>query len=316
MKLLGKKTEEESAPSGAPVVDTARWTGGGVWASRGATAGLWGLLLVWPVAIALVVPGPGAASNAASTSVSSIRDTTEQTAGTVASGFVAAWLSATKDDSSELQRYASTAGMDLPDSGWVFRNLSIASVGDATSTGLIPVQIAAQVEETSIEAEAPVTSWQQRYFGVTVRVADGAVGVVGMPAPIAGPAMPTDQPKLDYSTNVSSNSPVAATASSFLAAYLTGNGEVARYVTPEVEISAITPPPYSALKVNDVSANTAPAELPADGDVLNVLVKAELVSGTGQTISADYVLTMTARADRWEVTSIDPTPTEISTTRK
>lgn len=316
MSPFRKKTEEAPASSETPVAQTARWTGGGVWASRGATAGLWGVLLVWPVAIALVMPGPGTASNAAPTEATTIRDTTEQSAGAVASGFVAAWLSATKDDSAELQRYVSTAGMDFPDNGWGFRNLSIASVGEATSTGLIPVQIAADVEEISIEAEALVPSWQRRYFAVTVRVADGAVGVVGMPAPIAGPATPTDQPKLDYSANISSNSPVAATASSFLAAYLTGNGEVARYVTPEVEISGITPPPYSAIKINDVSATAAPAETSADGVVLNVLVKAELVSGTGQTISADYVLTMTARADRWEVTSIDPTPTEITTIRK
>lgn len=316
MNLFKRKTDEEPASSEAPVAETARWTGGSVWASRGATVGLWGLLLVWPVAIALVVPGPGTASNAAPTQVNAVRDTSEQSAGAVASGFVAAWLSATKDDSTELQRYVSTAGMDLPDKGWAFRNLTIASVGEATSAGFVPVQVAADVEETSIQADAPVTSWQQRYFAVTVQVSDGAIGVVGMPAPVTGPAAPAKQPDLDYSANISSNSPVSATASSFLAAYLTGNGEVSRYVTPEVEISAIEPAPYSAVKVNDVSANAAPAEKPADGDVLNVLVKSELVSGTGQTISADYILTMTARADRWEVTSIDPTPTVKPTTRK
>ncbi|PPG77487.1 hypothetical protein C5D98_14990 [Rathayibacter rathayi] len=316
MNLFKKKTDEELASSKAPVAETARWTGGSVWAFRGATVGLWGLLLVWPVAIALVVPGPGTVSNAAPNQVNAVRDTSEQSAGAVASGFVAAWLSATKNDSTELQRYVSTAGMDLPDKGWAFRNLSIASVGEATSNGFVPVQIAANVEETSIHADAPVTSWRQRYFAVTVQVSDGALGVVGMPAPITGPAAPTKQPDLDYSANIGSNSPVAATASSFLAAYLTGNGEVSRYVTPEVEIFVIEPAPYSAVKVKDVSANAAPAEKPADGDVLNVLVKSELVSGTGQTISAHYVLTMTARADRWEVTSIDPTPTGKPTTPK
>lgn len=316
MHLFKKKTDEELASDVAPIAETARWTGGSVWAFRGATVCLWGLLLVWPVAIALVVPGPDVASNAAPTQVSSVRDINEQSAGAVAFGFVAAWLSATKDASTELQRYVSTAGMHLPDKGWVFRNLMIVSVGEATSTEFIPVQIAADVEETSIQADAPVTSWQQRYFAVTVQVVDGAIGVVGMPSPTTGPAVPVKQPDLDYRSNVSSNSPVAATASSFLSAYLTGNGEVSRYVTPEVEISAIKPAPYSAVKVNDVSANAAPVEKPSDGEVLNLLVKAELVSVTGQTISASYALTMTARADRWEVTSIDPTPAVKSTTRK
>jgi len=316
MKLFTKKTAEEPASSEAPVAETARWTGGSVWASRGATVGLWSILLVWPVAIALIVPGPGSASNAAPTEVNAVRAVSEQSAGAVASGFVAAWLSATKDDSVELQRYVSTSGMKLPDTGWAFRNLTIASVGEATKAGFVPVQIAADVEETSIEEEAPVTSWQRRFFAVTVQVSDGTIGVVGMPAPIAGPATPAKQPDLNYSANVSSTSPVADTAASFLAAYLTGNGEVSRYVTPDAEISAITPAPYSAVKVSTVSANAAPADKPADGDVLNVSIKAELVSGTGQTISAAYVLTMTARADRWEVTSIDLTPTVKPTTTK
>jgi hypothetical protein len=318
MNLFKNKTDEVPASSEAPVAETARWTGGSVWASRGATLGLWGLLFVWPVAVALIVPGPGSSSTAAPTEVNAVRDVSEQSAGAVASGFVAAWLSATKDNSIELQRYVSTSGMTFPDQGWAFRNLTIASVGEATASGFVPVQIAADVEETSIQEDAPVTAWQQRYFAVTVQVADGAIGVVGMPAPISGPAAPTKEPELDYSAKISSSSPVSDTASSFLAAYLTGNGEVSRYVTPEVEISAITPAPYAAVKVKNVSANEAPAEKPADGDVLNVLVESELVSGTGQTISADYVLTMTARADRWEVTSIDltPKPTAKTTTKK
>lgn len=317
MSIFRRKPAEEIPSSDAAVAKTSSWTGGSVWASRGATVGLWGLLLVYPLAASLVVSGSTTTSAAAPVEVNAVRAVDEQSAGAVASGFVAAWLSATKSNSTELQRYVSTAGMDLPDTGWTFRNLTVSSVGETTSTGLIPVQIAADVQETSIAAEAPVTTWQQRYFAVTVHVTAAGIGVVGMPAPIAAPTTPTEQPALDYNANIASNNPVSATASSFLGAYLTGSGEVSRYVTPGVELTAITPAPYAAIKVKNVTANTAPADKPKDGDVLHVLVKTELVSATGQAITADYVLTMTARADRWEVSSIDSTPAEKTpTTRK
>ncbi len=70
------------------------------------------------------------------------------------------------------------------------------------------------------------------------------------------------------------------------------------------------------MKVEDVTADAAPSENPADGDVVNALIKAELVSATGQTSRADYVLTLTARADRREVNSIVSTPAAIKTNSK
>jgi hypothetical protein len=303
----------EPKPS-TPSVATASWTGGNTWATRGATVGLWTVLLGWPVIAGLVIPEPGSASTAAPLPVSTVRDVSEQTAGAQASAYVAAWLSASKTDSAALQRYMSTSGMRLPDQGWAFRDLAVVSVGEATTAGLVPVQVAASVEETSIDTDVPVTSWQQRYFQVTVQVDGDAVGVVGMPTPVAGPAAPEDAARFGYGASVPSSSAAAATVSSFLAAYLTGNGELSRYTTPGVEFRPITPAPFSAVTVDDVTADTAPAEEPEDGDVLHLVVETTLVAATGQSLAADYALTMTARADRWEVTSLDSTPTEEITT--
>ncbi len=85
------------------------WTGGGEWAARASTACLWGFLVIWTVAAADIVTGSGSnASTAAPQVVNVVRDATEQSTGAVASGYVAAWLSASKTDSAELSRYVST----------------------------------------------------------------------------------------------------------------------------------------------------------------------------------------------------------------
>ena len=53
-------------------------------------------------------------------------------------------------------------------------------------------------------------------------------------------------------------------------------------------------------------------EEPSTGDELHELVTAEARSSTGQAISVQYALTLTAREGRWEVRSMEPAPRQAA----
>lgn len=307
----------DPTPSEQPVAKTASWTKGSVFGARAATVGLYGFLLVYPFVASLVVSSSSSTDTAvAADSATQVRSTEVQAAGSVAAQFVGAWLSATQQDSAQLQTFVDASGLNLPQVPWPYRDLSIVSVGEESSAGVVPVEVAVQLEETSIAGEAPVTSWQTRYFAVAVQVAGDSLRPMGLPAPIAGPANDAKPADLGYGAKILADSPAAETVSSFLTAYLSGNGDVSVYVTPSKEITAVQPAPYSAVKVTSLTGDTEPEENPDDGTELHARVKAELTTGTGQMVTAEYSLTMTARADRWEVTSIDPTPVLKTSTAK
>jgi hypothetical protein len=92
----------------------------------------------------------------------------------------------------------------------------------------------------------------------------------------------------------------------FLAAYLTGAGEVDRYLAPGVKQSAVSPAPYAVVSVEQVSAveEAAAAEkVPADGTAVRVLVQVEARDSGGRW-PLGYELTLKARSGRWEVAAL------------
>jgi len=142
--------------------------------------------------------------------------------------------------------------------------------------------------------------------------ASGSVSALALPAPIAGPEIAQGQ-DLGYQVQVPGMGAVAQTVTQFLVAYAAGAGDVTRYLTPGVQIQAITPAPYTAVTVTELRAITSAAGIdttgtPKDGSSLRVLVTATGVVSTTQQISASWALTLTARAGRWEITAVDPTP--------
>jgi hypothetical protein len=97
----------------------------------------------------------------------------------------------------------------------------------------------------------------------------------------------------------------------FLVALLTGAGDVDRYVSPGTAIAPVTPPPYSAVDVTDVTTDRDVLQMPvppATGETVRVLVTARATAGPRQQIGVQYALTLIARAGRWEVRVIDLTP--------
>ncbi|MFE7974568.1 hypothetical protein [Streptomyces shenzhenensis] len=96
---------------------------------------------------------------------------------------------------------------------------------------------------------------------------------------------------------------LSSAAAEFFATHLTGAGEVDRYLAPGVTLSPVSPAPYTAVSVEQVSAaeEAAAAEkMPVDGTAVRVLARVEARDVGGRWPLA-YELTLKARSGRWEV---------------
>ncbi|TRV81760.1 conjugal transfer protein [Streptomyces sp. 130] len=132
-----------------------------------------------------------------------------------------------------------------------------------------------------------------------------------LPAEVNAPAS-AQHGGLVYGTGrgPSSEDPVSDTVSRFLAAYLTGQGELNRYVSPGLQVTAISPAPYESTLVTGVrddAPQDADDTVPQDGTQRHVLVSVSATTG-GQDYLLSYALTLTTRDGRWEVASFDPAP--------
>jgi len=139
---------------------------------------------------------------------------------------------------------------------------------------------------------------------VTADRSGTSFAVTGAPGVVAGPGRAA-VPKPPYGVTVPEGD-LPSAVGEFLAAYLTGAGEVSRYLAPGVTLSPVSPAPYTALSVEQVLAveEAAAAEkVPADGTTAHVLARVE-ARGTAGRWPLAYELTLKARSDRWEVAAL------------
>jgi hypothetical protein len=282
-----------------------QWTGSAAATTRAMTATLWCLLAAGPVALGLQVatPQPPPAPVAAGTgdTVASER----AAAGAFAQDFVTTWLSTARGGENALEAFGvDAAGVTLSEHPWTVSAATISGI-TRVEDHLWSVTVAATVATTG--SEPP----ERRYFQVPVLYADGgAVRAQTLPSPVAGPAVAEPAP-LGYRYRAVPTEPVAAAAGEFLAALLTGSGDVARYVAPGAPVTAITPPPYRSVEIEEVLADQEPPAggvAPGNGEQRHLLVTAAATAGERQTVTVQYALTMAARDGRWEVQGIDPAP--------
>lgn len=159
----------------------------------------------------------------------------------------------------------------------------------------------------SVTVAAQYANGTVRYY--TVPVAADASGasftVTGAPGVVAGPGR-AEVPRSPYGVSVPEGE-LSSAVGEFLAAYLTGAGEVDRYLAPGVRMSAVSPAPYTAVSVEQVSAveeDAAAEKVPADGTAVRVLVRVEGRDAGGRWPLA-YELTLKARSGRWEVAALN-----------
>ncbi|MGW1291054.1 conjugal transfer protein, partial [Streptomyces sp. NPDC002586] len=215
--------------------------------------------------------------------------------------FVSAWLRSSADDETSAQaRLAQSMApdVDLPSPAADARSApqSVTAVRSAQrADGAWAVTVAAQYADGSV-----------RYYTVPVAAdsAGSSFTVTGAPGVVAGPAR-AEVPKSSYAVTVPQGD-LSSAVGEFLAAYLTGAGEVDRYLAPGVKLTAVSPVPYTAVSVEQVLAveEAAAEQVPTDGSTVRVLVRVEARDADGRWPLA-YELTLKARSGRWEVATLE-----------
>ncbi|WP_406190893.1 conjugal transfer protein [Streptomyces sp. NBC_01017] len=216
--------------------------------------------------------------------------------------FVHAWLRSSADDATSAQsRVAQSMAPDveLPDP---------AADAQATPASVTAVRSAQRADGAwSVTVAAQYADGAVAYYAVPVSAdsAGASFAVTGAPGVVAGPDR-AEVPKSSYSVSVP-ESDLSAAVGEFLAAYLSGAGEVDRYLAPEVSLSPVSPAPYAAVTVRQVSAveeAAAAEQVPADGTKVRVLAQVE-ARDTGGRWPLGYELALTARSGRWEVSALE-----------
>ncbi|WP_455357113.1 conjugal transfer protein [Streptomyces sp. SYSU K217416] len=253
---------------------------------------------------ATVMSGPTTVAAAPSNKPTAVRTTAvaADPAG-YAQLFVDAWLRSSADDANSAQaRLAQSLApdVDLPDpvAGAQPKLGSVTAVRSAhRDAGAWSVTVAAQYADASV-----------RYFVVPVAAdaSGSSFAVTGAPGVVAGPAR-AGAPKSPYGVSVPSGGDLSSAVGEFFGAYLTGAGEVDRYLAPGVKLAPVSPAPYTAVTVQQVwgAEEAAAAEqVPADGIKVRVRVQVEARDDAGRWQLA-YEIDLKARSSRWEVAALE-----------
>ncbi|RKE03027.1 conjugal transfer protein [Streptomyces sp. TLI_171] len=293
-------------------------------AARLARIGVWAALLAGPLlGTAALLGGSSGASPARPTPAASVTAASGIGPAGFAQLYVQAYLAAGTGTENSLAPYYSGALALTNPPGSRSASTTVVMASTQVSPGYWSVTVAADV--VARPKGGPATDTGLHYFQVGIQAtgptsaggpqqATGAVGytATALPAEVAAPS--TLRPgSLAYGAfTLNSSDPAQSTVSGFLAAYLTGTGQLGPYTTPGVAMSPVSPVPYSSITVAGISdddprGSSGSTAVPADDTLRRVLTQVNATSGAG-TFPLTYALTLRARAGRWEVYAVDPAP--------
>ncbi|MEU6346577.1 conjugal transfer protein [Streptomyces sp. NPDC046977] len=285
--------------------------------ARLARLGAWALIASGPVMGVLALLSSSAPAQSAPKPQAAVESTAATGPAGFAQLFVGSYLEAGEGTEKNLAPYYSGSIALTHPAGT--RSALRTQVMDAreVSSGYWSVTVAVNVAAKS--KKGGYTDAGVQYFRVAVQSTGSTTGndtpgytAVSLPAQVASPRSlkPGD---LGYPTSRGSGTadPASDAAASFLKAYVAGQGELDRYTAPGVRLSPVTPTPYSVIKltgVQDDSSDSADNKVPGDGVRRRLLVSVDATDADGNTFPLMYALGLTARAGRWEVSSLDDAP--------
>ena len=295
--LLHRETPPVTAGHDGPALRTpSRTTGGRWWTQRVIAIALWSLLVVGFVMAAVVFARP--TSSFQPSSVSPPPSVRWDAAG-FAELYVAAFVAAGEGTEGTLTPFLGVAPSSLTG---VVPGVWFASRTTTTAVARLDdrrwaVMVAADLLRRDGEADtAPYVAVGVRYFRVELVEADGGLVASSLPAMVASPSPsepvddqwpPASPPAVD--------GPLDDTVARFLAALLTGNGELARYAAPGSQLRA-APATFETVTVDRLAIR-------GDGDRRRV--RAWLTGASGPAaMQLVYDLSLTRRDGRWEVSAV------------
>ncbi|MGW3491615.1 conjugal transfer protein [Streptomyces sp. NPDC001054] len=220
--------------------------------------------------------------------------------------FVSAYLSAGDGQEARLAPFlAGARDVDLSAQPGVQRAEQLAVVGTRRmAKGYWSVTVAARVQPVGGGKKERESSDALRYFRVAVKAGEeGDLTAAGLPAEVSAPIVST-APALDYGQAhlPGSDDPVARAVKGFFAAYLAAEGELDPYLSPGLELSAVSPAPYERVAVSEF-AEQAPAAAKR-----RLWVRVAATDFDGQERPLSYALMLRKRDGRWEVSDLDAGP--------
>ncbi|MEU5108480.1 conjugal transfer protein [Streptomyces sp. NPDC021354] len=247
--------------------------------------------------------------------------------------FVAAFVEAGQGEEDQLAPYYPSASqLDLD--GAPARQTATQTTAvrvRQTAPGAWSVTVATRVEphgtkdSKAKDAEADKErSGVLRYFQVPVLAQTPASSpslreeryvAAALPAEVAAPGGQARQPRLGYGPERAAvpGDTRAETVREFLSAYLTGTGELDRYLAPGLHMEPVSPAPYRKVAIESMavageSADSPATRVPADGTQQRLLVQVRATGTDHARVPLSYALTLKARDGRWEIAAMDATP--------
>ena len=216
--------------------------------------------------------------------------------------FIAAYIGAGEDSIDALDPFVDDVALDGVETG-SWRAVRTTSLGaQELSPGYYAVVVAAEVVATDTESDdQPVGIC---YFSVGVVEATTGWVVTGLPTLIPPPSRAAKPELLIGRFDGLDTAPgLGEMLPRFLAALLTGDGELTRYTSPSSPIVAVHPPPFVSIEL----LGTGSVETP-DGPI-EVSVRVRGTDPAGQAQILEYALVVEQRDGRWEVSRLLPAPT-------
>jgi hypothetical protein len=222
--------------------------------------------------------------------------------------YVRSWLSATRDDLAGLETFCPQGAKPQRATGTqVPIDTAMVSVV-SPAAGLWSVVVVADVLVLQPDGKRKATLLCAQ---VAVAGTDGAYSAAALPSPVACPSA-GGAVALAYEEVGEPAGPVGQSVAGFLGAYLAGQGQLERFVSPGASLAPLRPASFAAVRLVELRTHEkfepGQAARPLDGTTVHVLVHAAAVDVTGQGTPVDYALTLVARAGRWEINRIDPAP--------
>ncbi|MFI7671913.1 conjugal transfer protein [Nocardia sp. NPDC049526] len=242
-----------------------------------------------------------------------------QLAGSFAQQFIVTYLSSVAGQQDRLGEYVGSSAQQitLPSTA---RQVSdpavvyVSRVGSFDTLEVWSVTVSVKVGKsastassaTGTSANSSNTSADTRqFYRVGISVLNGRLRALALPALVEPPSRGADLAQA-YSSPCTADTPLSQVASGFLTTYLTGNGDVGRYITLDAGIAALRPAPFTAVETVAVTSDDNSCGTSRSSAQVLVTVNPKADGGAVATLA--YPLTMVRDGGQWQVQSVDAVP--------
>jgi hypothetical protein len=216
--------------------------------------------------------------------------------------YVASILAADADTAEGLSGIAELPAGGASEGGW-FASRTVSLGAEELAPGYFAVTVAADLAAEDVDSE-PERGWVAvgtRFYTVGVVETDSGWVATGLPTLVDRPVGPPVPGLLVMRMDGLDDFPELERAvAAFLAAYLTGVGDLARYTVPGSSLVAVEPAPFVTVEILGAGSATS-----ADGTQhVAAVVRATDTAGRSQVL--EYSLVVSERDGRWEVAELLP----------